>query len=300
VAKVIVVRTQAGLLALVRKLCRVETGSSYSQTQAAKGPSSMKPLHKIHARLEPLRRSLLEHPIYSRIDRLGSLHTFMGHHVFAVWDFMSLLKALQQRLCNTQVPWLPPMNRQGCRLVNEIVLVEESDEDGEGGYASHFDLYHQAMQRCGADTAVIDQFLDELRTGLSVQEALIRAGAPNAVREFVLQTFDVIDAGDLCAIASTFTFGREDLLPDVFRQIVDKLSVDAASDLSLFEYYLERHIDLDCEQHGPMAERLIDFLCGDNEAKWRAAEDAALRALESRLRLWDGVEDSLVRLLKPS
>jgi hypothetical protein len=217
----------------------------------------------------------------------------MQHHVFAVWDFMSLLKTLQQRLCHTQVPWLPPANRQGCRLVNEIVLAEESDEDGEGGYASHFDLYHQAMQRCGADTAVIDQFLDELQTGLGVQQALINAGAPNAVRDFVLQTFDVIDAGDLCAIASTFTFGREDLLPDIFRQIVDKLGADAG-DLNLFKYYLQRHIDLDGEQHGPMAERLIGFLCGDNDTKWQIAENAAVRALESRLRLWDRVEDALV------
>ena len=255
----------------------------------------MTPFHKIHARLAPLRRSLLEHPIYSHIDCLESLHTFMQHHVFAVWDFMSLLKTLQQRLCNTQVPWLPPVNRQGCRLINEIVLAEESDEDGEGGYASHFGLYHQAMQRCGTDTAVIDQFLDELRAGLSVQQALINAGAPNAVHDFVLQTFLVIDAGDVCAIASTFTFGREDLLPEVFRQIVDKLSVHAG-DLNLFKYYLQRHIDLDGEQHGPMAERLIGFLCGDNETKWQIAENAALRALESRLRLWDCVEDSLVAL----
>lgn len=260
----------------------------------------MKPLQKIQTRLAPLRKSLLEHPIYARIDRMESLHIFMGHHIFAVWDFMSLLKALQRQLCYTQVPWLPPINRQGCRLINEIVLAEESDEDGEGSYASHFDLYHQAMLRCGADTAVIDQFLNELRTGLSVQQALVNAGAPNAVRNFVLQTFDVIDAGDLCAIASTFTFGREDLLPDVFRQIVDKLSVDAASDLNFFKYYLKRHIDLDGEQHGPMAERLIDFLCGDSDTKWQAAEDAALSALESRLRLWDGIEDSLVRLSYPS
>jgi hypothetical protein len=224
----------------------------------------------------------------------------MQHHVFAVWDFMSLLKTLQQRLCHTQVPWLPPVNRQGCRLVNEIVLAEESDEDGEGGYASHFDLYHRAMQRCGADTAVIEQFLDELRTGLGVQQALNNAGAPNAVRDFVSQTFDIIDSGDLCAIAATFTFGREDLLPDLFRQIVDKLSVDAPGDLHIFKYYLQRHIDLDGEQHGPMAERLIGFLCGDNETKWRTAEDAALRALESRLRLWDSVENSLARLSNPS
>ena len=250
-------------------------------------------LDRIRARLAPLRKALLEHRIYSRIDSLESLLIFMQHHVFAVWDFMSLLKALQQRLCSTQVPWLPPTNRQGCRLVNEIVLAEESDEDGDGGYASHFDLYHQAMQRCGANTASIDQFLDELRAGSTVDQALAGANAPTAVRDFVAHTFDVIDSGNLCAIAATFTFGREDLLPDIFRQIVNQLSVEAAGDLSLFRYYLERHIKLDGDQHGPMAERLIDVLCGDNEANWRITEDASAKALESRLQLWDQIADAL-------
>ena len=100
----------------------------------------MKPLHNIHARLAPLRKTLFEHPIYARIDCVDALHIFMQHHVFAVWDFMSLLKTLQQRLSYTHVPWLPPMDRQGCRLVNEIVLAEESDQDGRGGFASHFEL----------------------------------------------------------------------------------------------------------------------------------------------------------------
>jgi hypothetical protein len=256
----------------------------------------MNTIDTIHDRLAPLRRSLLEHPIYAHVECVEGLRIFMENHIFAVWDFMSLLKKLQQRLCDAHVPWLPPANRQACRLVNEIVLAEESDEDSEGGYASHFDLYHKAMQKCGADTSVIDQFLNELRTGSSVQQALKNAGAPNAVRDFVLQTFDVIEASDLCAIASTFTFGREDLLPEVFGQIVNHLSAGPSCDLKFFKYYLQRHIDLDGQQHGPMAESLVEHLCEGNETKWRVAEDAALRALESRLRLWDSVQGSLAAL----
>jgi Protein of unknown function (DUF3050) len=256
----------------------------------------MKPLERIQARLAPLRRSLLKHPIYGQIDGVESLHVFMEHHVFAVWDFMSLLKALQRRLSCTEVPWLPPADRQGCRLVNEIVLAEESDEDREGGYASHFELYRQAMQGCGADTAVVDRFLTEQRAGLSVRQALAKAGTTDAVREFVSQTFEVIEGGDLCAIASTFTFGREDLLPDVFQQIVDQLSVSADGDLSLFTCYLARHIELDGDQHGPMAASLMEHLCGDSATNWQVTEDAAVRALESRLRLWDSVAESLTRV----
>ena len=163
---------------------------------------------EIHLRLEPLRRSLLEHQLYSRMATLDSLHVFMQHHVFAVWDFMSLLKALQQRLSSVTVPWLPPTNREGCRLVNEIVLAEESDEDGAGGYASHFDLYRQAMMHSGADTRGIDRFLVALSKGRSVREALDIAEVPTGISQFVLQTFEIIDIGDLPAIAAAFAFGR--------------------------------------------------------------------------------------------
>src|SRR2546425_11084063 len=104
-----------------------------------------------------LLRMLLE----EEIDRLDSLRLFMEHHAFAVWDFMSLLKALQRRLCCVEVPWLPAVDPLGSRLVNEIVLAEESDDDGRGGFASHFDLYHRAMTRCGANSAPIDGFLGE-------------------------------------------------------------------------------------------------------------------------------------------
>jgi Protein of unknown function (DUF3050) len=69
--------------------------------------------------------------------------------------------------------------------------------------------------------------------------------------------------------------------------------MDGGGDLSYFKYYLERHIEVDGDQHGPMAERLIEFLCGENESNWQVAEDAAERALESRLRLWGSVEGIL-------
>lgn len=250
-------------------------------------------LAKIQSRLAPLRRALLEHPVYARVDDLAALRVFMQHHAFAVWDFMSLLKSLQRRLCCVEVPWLAPFDGSNCRLVNEIVLGEESDEDGEGGYASHFELYHRAMTRCGADTGQIDRFVAALASGESVRQALAAAETPASVQAFVGETFDVIESDDVCAIASTFTFGREDLLPDLFRQIVVRLSNDPASGLDYFRYYLERHIDLDGDSHGPMAERLVASLCGDDRARWQVVEEVAVRALESRRRLWDGVVEAL-------
>jgi Protein of unknown function (DUF3050) len=257
-------------------------------------------LQHIQDRLTPLKAGLLTHPIYQEIDRLDSLRLFMEHHVFAVWDFMSLLKALQRLLCCVEVPWLPTLDPLGSRLVNEIVLAEESDDDGQGGFASHFDLYHRAMTRCGANSAPIDGFLGELRNGQSVSAALESVGIAECARCFVRQTFDFIESGNLCAIASAFTFGREDLLPAVFQRIVDKLNVEEGGVLEDFKYYLERHIGLDGEKHGPMANRLLLSLCGSDESCWQVAEQAAVDCLEARQGLWNGICNAIRRKKSPA
>jgi hypothetical protein len=246
-------------------------------------------LDRVRGRLTPLKVALLEHPIYREIDSLDALRLFMEHHIFAVWDFMSLLKTLQRRLSGVEVPWLPADNPLATRLVNEIVLAEESDEDGKAGFVSHFGLYRRAMTRCGADTTSIDRFLAELCRGRHVTAALEAVLVADCVRRFVCQTFEVIEGGSLPAVASAFTFGREDLLPDVFQRIVDSLTLEAGDGLEDFRYYLHRHIGLDGDEHGPMAGRLIVSLCGSDEARWQTVEEAAVRALEARRGLWDGV-----------
>src|SRR4051812_38361213 len=246
-------------------------------------------IERLRARLEPLRAALSGHPVYGEIDGPAALRLFMEHHVFAVWDFMSLLKALQRRLCCDDVPWLPPADHASARLVNEIVLAEESDEDGRGGFTSHFALYVRAMSGCGADTSAVDRFLAELRCGRPVPAALDAAGGPGCARQFVRRTFAVIEGGDLVALASTFTFGREDLLPDLFRRIVDELGEEAGGGLDDFRYYLHRHIGLDGDEHGPMAARLVQSLCGDDEGLWEVAQRAAVATPETPRNLWGAV-----------
>ena len=252
-------------------------------------------LQDIQERLRPLKTALLDHPIYQEIDHLDALRLFMAHHVFAVWDFMSLLKALQQRLCCVEVPWLPSVDPLGSRLINEIVLAEESDDDGQGGFSSHFELYHRAMVRCGANTTFIDAFLDELRQGKPVLLALESSEVPECARRFVQRTFAIIEGGNLCAIASAFTFGREDLLPSVFQCIVDELNVKANGGLEDFRYYLNRHIELDGGEHGPMANRLVMSLCGADEARWQIAKQTAVDSLTARREFWDGIYDLIRR-----
>ena len=188
---------------------------------------------------------------------------------------------------------MPPADLEGSRFINYIVLAEESDEDGRGGFASHFELYHRSMNQCGASTDAIDEFLNELRRGVDVSTALASPTVSEAARRFVQSTFQVIENGDLCEVASVFTFGREDLLPDVFQQIVDNLNTESGGRLEQFKYYLERHIELDGDDHGPMATRLLKSLCGDDKARWEKAENAAVDCLIARRELWDGIYETI-------
>ncbi len=251
-------------------------------------------LAQLHDDLAPLRARLVAHPIYASLRTIEHVRTFQEHHVFAVWDFMSLLKALQVALTCASVPWRPVGDPLARRLINEIVVGEESDDDGRGGYTSHFELYTASMRESGASTRAIDAVLERLQRGESVQRAL--ESAPGAARAFCRTTFDVIATGSVPAIAAAFTIGREDVIPDMFRQLVRDLHGDAGERLSALVDYLERHVALDGERHGPMAARMLESLCGEDDASWRAACDAARASIEARIELWDAIHASVTQL----
>jgi hypothetical protein len=245
----------------------------------------------IEARIAPLRARLTAHPLYSRITTQDHIRVFMKSHVFAVWDFMSLLKALQGQLTCVSVPWLPTRWPESRRFVNEIVLGEESDTH-EGRSISHFEFYLEAMEECGADTAPIRNLLAAIAatpTRTSIHDLLEMAAAPLAARRFVETTFEVIQSGNLSAMAAAFTFGREDLIPGIFRQLVRDLNSERDGRLDKFIWYLERHIEIDSEDHAPLSLRMVADLCGGNETLWEQAANAAEAALSARLALWDGI-----------
>ena len=239
-------------------------------------------------RLKPLYSRLAAHPLYRSFRSVEDVRTFMETHVFAVWDFMSLLKTLQRGLTSVEVPWLPVGDPGTRRLINEIVFGEESDIY-EGRAVSHFELYLEAMQACGASTAVIEEVIAHLRSGTPVAEALNRAGASDGAQAFVAETFRIIGTGQLHAIAAAFTFGREDLIPDIFRGFLRDQDERLSGQLTLFRWYLDRHIEVDGDEHGPMALQMVTNLCGEDETKWREAGDAAVEAVEARLALWDAI-----------
>jgi hypothetical protein len=241
--------------------------------------------------IDTLRRRIEDHPVYAAVRTPSALALFAAHHVFAVWDFMSLLKRLQRELTCVAIPWMPPANPAAARLINEIVLGEESDET-PSGYRSHYELYRTAMTEIGAPTQWIDIFLDRLRAGYPISPALCACSAPPAVIQFVETTFSIIDTGSIHEIAAVFTLSREDLVPPMFLRVTAECAMHR-EDYPQFFYYLDRHIEVDSGSHGPLARDLLAELCGGSPARFREAEAAACRALEARLALWDGILSAL-------
>ena len=306
------------------------------------------------------RDRLVDHRLYARVNSPERLRRFMEMHVYAVWDFQSLLKAMQQRLTCTSIPWVPTPDAEARRLVNEIVLDEESDALPEGGSASHFELYLHGMRNAGADTGPIDRMIETLRAGVSqvgkpaatgrqgvqgepqvgkpaatgrqgvqgdqqvgkpaatgrqeaaermgqdvdggprvgksvatvVGDAMREAGAPEAAQAFVRHSFAVIESGSTHGIVAAFTYGREDVIPDMFRGLVSSLaSRDPAWER--FHWYLDRHIEADDEKHAPVCRRIMARLCGDDPAKWAEASRMARACVEARIALWDAIAAEL-------
>lgn len=245
--------------------------------------------------LEPLRKQLLNHELYDSVQTADCLRIFMREHAFAVWDFMSLLKRLQQIVTCTAVPWLPPADPTTCRFINEIVLGEECDEDGRGGYASHFELYLQAMDEVGADAKPIRQFVASLQQGVPVEQVLSEAAILPTTRAFVRSTLRLTECGLPHEVAAAFFHGREDIIPDMFDRLVKSLPREGVS-VERLVHYLKRHIELDADEHGPLARKLVDNLCGNQRQRQRESDEAASQSISQRIALWDGVLAEIRRL----
>ena len=244
-------------------------------------------VERLKLAVSPARSKVINHPMYRRLDNLDALLTFMEHHVFAVCDFMSLLKSLQRNLTCVQVPWIPTGPASSRRLINDIVLVEESDELGRG-FISHFELYLDGMTQAGADRTAIDGFVTLVRDGRPVLTSLKESGAPGPSVDFTTTTWGFIESLPVHSQAAAFAFGREDLIPDMFDQVVT-VNSDLGNQLSTFVDYLKRHIQVDAEEHTPMAMQMLADLCGDDDDKWQECEYTVNAALEARCKLWDGV-----------
>ncbi|WP_131109072.1 DUF3050 domain-containing protein [Pseudomonas sp. Sample_10] len=242
--------------------------------------------------LEQKKSQLSAHPIFSEIHSLPVLRRFMETHVFAVWDFMSLTKRLQQELTCTQLPWLPPRDPQAARLINEIVLGEESDDRPAQGHYSHFELYLDAMREVGASTTAVERFVALQQEGVSYDVALQSIKVNPAAARFVRHTLHTALHAPGHSVAAAFLHGRESVIPQMFQRILDDWGI-GIEQAPTFRYYLERHIEVDAEDHGPAAERLLARLVDSDPQREADVYASAIAAVDSRIALWDGLRLSM-------
>ena len=242
-----------------------------------------------------LRAALLEHPLYAQVVSVADLRRFMEDHVFAVWDFMSLLKRLQQDMTCITVLWFPADNARAARLINDIVIGEETDIGPDGAHVSHLDLYRRAMTDVGARTLQFDRFCSVAQVGVPVEVALARTGVPPHVQAFVAHTMTLANSGSTEEVLAAFFYGREDIIPEMFRRLLNTLH-DAKHNndrLRHFIYYIDRHIELDGDSHGPMGRELLEDLLAKSPHRGERALRAACTSIKARIALWNGILSQL-------
>jgi hypothetical protein len=240
--------------------------------------------------ITPLRARLDSHPVYAALRTLADLRVFMQHHVYSVWDFMSLIKYLQHAVAPARWPWSPGADPTVQRFINELVLEEETDEAGPGKpgeFSSHFQLYLGAMQEVGADAGAPARCV-EIAARDGIDAALASGLVPAPAARFTRTTFDFIASDKPHVVAAALALGREHLIPAMFRAFLARMAV-STDEAPIFHYYLHRHIHLDEDFHAPLSLRLLNALCQGEDGKIAEAREAALRAVQARIEFWDGV-----------
>lgn len=254
---------------------------------------------EINTKIQYQKNQLLQHSLYGKIKTIDDLNCFLEFHVYAVWDFMSLLKALQNRLTCTTTPWFATSNPELRHLMNEIVLAEESDLTYDGKRLSHFEMYIDAMKETGADTETIFQFLNDVKKTQNISVSIKTSQLHSKIKSFLDFTFRTIEEGKAHKIAAAFTFGREDLIPNMFTEILKNFQSNfPETNLEKLIYYFERHIELDADEHGPMAMQMITELCGNDFQKWKDVEEVSIQALDRRIELWNAIEEVLEKKME--
>lgn len=249
--------------------------------------------------IQPLRDELKNHELYQSLKSIEDIKIFMESHVYAVWDFMSLLKALQNLLTCTKVPWTPNVDSRSARLINQIIVDEESDLNYNGSPKSHFEMYLEAMEEIEAETEPIDHFIRGIKDLGTIDNHVKKANLDSSIKSFLNFSFKTIEGWKSHEIAAAFTFGREEIIPDMFIEIIEQTEKSNKVSLDKINYYLQRHIDLDGDEHGPLAHEMIIGLCKNDSKKWEEVTNVSKKALKERIQLWDFINYSIKHKNEP-
>jgi hypothetical protein len=231
------------------------------------------------------------------------MQIFMERHVFAVWDFMTLLKSLQHNISCPSIVWTPPSNSHATNFIQSIVIGEECDKINDSLCLSHFELYIKAMKEIGANTKQIDKFItgarrvsnsstyDRKKQYSGIMESLDEVMVPLYLKKFVSQTLQrslLVPKSDVHKIASYFYYGREDPIPVMFTNFLNGIKSDDVN-YQCLKMYLQRHIDVDGSDHGPNALKLLDYLTNESSKKKDEVLSEGIVAIRERHKLWNGI-----------
>ena len=204
-------------------------------------------------KLNDLKHKITTHPLFANKLEREHICKFMESHIFAVWGFMSILKSLQKMITPNNLPWIPNRNTKNglVNFVNEIILCEESDFIEGIGYISHFEIYLLAMKNIGAESVQLDKLTSKISEKGYNEKYIDDVDASNEVKSFLKHDLDVSMNGTLPEIVGAFTLGREKVIPNMFSYILPAIKATSASKHIIT--YLERHIDIDGDRHGPLS-----------------------------------------------
>ena len=247
-------------------------------------------IRNVIEQIQPLRDKLKNHELYESLKSIDDIKVFMESHVYAVWDFMSLLKALQNLLTCTKIPWTPNLDSKSARLINQIIVDEESDLNYDGEPKSHFEMYLEAMEEIQANTLPINNFITSIKKIDTTVDFINNYNIDSSVQSFLNFSFQTIEGGKSHEIAAAFTFGREEIIPDMFIEIIEQTEKSKKVSLDKINYYLQRHIDLDGDEHGPLAHEMISSLCQNDAQKWEEVIKISKEALKHRISLWSHID----------
>ena len=245
-------------------------------------------LTKLLENIQDSKDRLYSHSLYNQLTNIESLKQFMQYHAYAVWDFMNLLSSLQSEFTSCTAPWTPPKHPKVARLINEIKLEEESDII-ENTVTSHFTYYVDSMDKLNINTANIKQFINDTKQN-NYNSLINKSYLSNTVKDFLKATQHSIEQGPV-ATAASFTFGREIIIPDMFVNILS--NAEQSTQIQAFRNYLERHIELDGNEHSKLALDLITELCGNDEKKWQQATEYAIKAINARVSFYNDIANKL-------
>jgi hypothetical protein len=263
-------------------------------------PEAIAKIDAFDQAITPLLKVLATHKVFCSINSIAHARVYLQHQVFAVWDFMCLLKSLYRKLSTKDI-WYPPTSSISVHLIGSIMLEEESDINEQGDRESHFETFVRAMEELDTDTSQIRGFIAWIKEEQSIEIAFEQIDVNPSIKKFVLSNAEVLNL-ESHEVLSAFVFGRELITSIMFTNLMKALQHHMnymdQSHLCTLISYLNRHISLDADEHFPKALKALIELIGDDLAKLDQTIDVAKKVLGIRIDFLDGIHKDILSINK--